>query len=136
MHVRASFPHRPKPRLDRSPQRHEGAPVTHRLLLAALVALLVSPVANAAITPDDPACVGKTRGQICQMIDGMGGVCAPARCGAGDRPCLRCAALPPETVGTDGDLWVPMLSFGIVVMVIGGVFWFRLKRNWDRQKSG
>lgn len=110
--------------------------MTHRLLLAALVALLVSPVAHAAITPDDPACVGKARGQICQMPDGMGGVCAPARCGAGNRPCLRCAAVPVETGGTDGDLWVPMLSFGIVVTLIGGVFWFRLKRNWDRQKPG
>lgn len=108
----------------------------HRLLLAALMAFFLSPVARAAITPDDPACVGKTRGQICQMIDGTGGVCAPARCGVGDRPCLRCASLPPETVGTDGDLWVPMLSFGIVVMIIGGIFWFRLKRNWDRQKTG
>lgn len=112
--------------------------MTHRLLLAALaaLALLLGPAVHAAITPDDPACVGKNRGQICQMIDGTGGVCAPARCGTGDRPCLRCAPLPPETVGKDGDLWVPMLSFGIIVTLIGGVFWFRLKRNWDRQKPG
>lgn len=106
--------------------------------LAFIAALLFSVSALAAepsVVPDDPSCVGKFKGQICQLPDRSGGVCAPARCGAGDRVCLRCQAVPNEIVGKDGDLWVPMLSFGILVTVIGSVFWFRLKRNWESKRN-
>ncbi len=37
----------------------------------------------------------------------------------------------PESSGPE-TLWVPMLAFGMVVTVIGSVFWFRLKRNWNK----
>ena len=106
----------------------------YRLLLAVFAAFFVG-TAHASITPDDPACVGKFRSEICQLTDGSGGVCLPTRCGAGDRPCLRCAPVPAETGGLDGDLWVPMLSFGMLVTIIGSIFWFRLKRNWDKKRA-
>jgi hypothetical protein len=25
-----------------------------------------------------------------------------------------------------------MLAFGVLVMLVGSVFWFRIKRNWDK----
>jgi hypothetical protein len=104
----------------------------HRLILAALVIFSFSTPAMAAITPDDPACVGKQRGQICKLMDGAGGFCAPARCGKEERPCLRCAPARAETGGIDSALWIPMLAFGVLVMLVGSVFWFRIKRNWDK----
>lgn len=79
---------------------------------------------------DDPACVGKFRGEICSLPDSSGGLCAPSRCGQ-DRPCLRCMAAAPESSGPE-TLWVPMLSFGMVVAIIGSVFWLRLRRNWNK----
>ncbi len=108
----------------------------YRLIVAVFVVFSLSPAALAAITPDDPACVGKQPGQICKLMDGAGGFCAPAMCGKGDRPCLRCAPAPVETGGIDSDLWIPMLSFGILVMLMGSIFWFRLKRNWDNPPPG
>jgi len=78
--------------------------------------------------PDDPGCVGKYPGQICPMMDGGGGVCARAVCGI-DRPCLRCMPAPEQAAGS--DLWIPLILFGVAVMLIGSLFWFRLKRLWD-----
>jgi hypothetical protein len=78
--------------------------------------------------PDDPGCVGKFPGQICPLMDGGGGVCARAVCGF-DRPCLRCMPAPEQAAGS--DLWIPLILFGVAVMLVGSLFWFRLKRLWD-----
>lgn len=94
----------------------------------ALVALL-TPAAHAdAPLADDPGCVGKYKGQLCQMADGAGGLCGPARCGPEQRPCLRCMPAQQEAAGI--DIWVPMLSFGALVAIIGSIFWFRLRKSW------
>jgi len=84
-----------------------------------------------AITPgaDDPGCIGKFRGQICDLPDRSGGVCGPARCG-NDRPCLKCYPVRMENDGLDG-LWPALLAFGMLVCIVGFVFWFRLKKRWN-----
>lgn len=107
--------------------------ISFHLLALFVFAVIGTAHAETEIIPDDPGCVGKFRGEICQLYDGTnsGGLCVPSRCGKGDRPCLKCQPVSPETRATDGDLWVPMLSFGIIVTIIGGIFWLRLKRNWD-----
>lgn len=83
------------------------------------------------ITPgaDDPGCVGKFKGQICDLPDRSGGVCGVARCGEG-RPCLRCFPVRLENDGLEG-LWPALLAFGMLVAIVGFVFWFRLKKRWN-----
>jgi len=85
----------------------------------------------AGITPgaDDPGCIGKFRGQICDLPDRSGGVCGPARCG-NDRPCLKCYPVRLENDGLDG-LWPALLAFGMLVCIVGFFFWFRLKKSWN-----
>ena len=83
-----------------------------------------------SIVPDDPGCVGKYPGLPCRLFDGGGGgSCVRALCGtAPGRPCLRCVPAPIETqVETP---WIPMISLGVVVAIVGFVFWFRLKKAW------
>jgi len=82
------------------------------------------------VMADDPACVGKFRGAMCSLPNRSGGLCGPSRCGQ-DRPCLRCMVSGPETAGPE-IVWVPMLSFGMVVAILGAVFWLRLRRNWNK----
>jgi hypothetical protein len=86
------------------------------------------PATGAAPLADDPGCVGKYKGQLCQMADGAGGLCGPSRCGPQSRPCLRCMPAQRESAGL--DIWVPMLSFGALVAIVGSVFWFRLRKSW------
>ena len=84
-----------------------------------------------ATAPTDPACVQKFTGQLCALPDRSGGVCARDVCGpaTAQRPCLRCV---PTAKASDADVpWVPMIAFGVTVAIIGFVFWFRLKKNWD-----
>lgn len=88
-----------------------------------------APVNASGPIPDDPFCVGKARGEICRLKNGMGGVCAPTVCGV-DRPCLRCA--PMQTLESEeSSLWIPMVSLGATVAIVGFFFWFRLKKKWD-----
>lgn len=97
-----------------------------------------APAAPEVISPgaDDPGCIGKFRGQICDLPDRSGGVCGAARCG-NDRPCLKCYPVRMENEGLEG-LWPALLAFGMLVTVVGFFFWFRLKRNWnaaDREQN-
>jgi len=84
-----------------------------------------------SIVPDDPGCVGRFPGQPCPLFreGGAGGQCVRALCGTEPgRPCLRCVPTSNETrVETP---WIPMISFGVVVALVGFVFWFRLKKAW------
>lgn len=87
-----------------------------------------------SIVPDDPGCVGKFPGQPCPLFGGAGGgICTRALCGAAPgRPCVRCAPTPTPIDTQVETPWIPMISFGVMVAIVGFVFWFRLKKLWGR----
>ncbi|MFO0748476.1 MAG: hypothetical protein U1F43_22850 [Myxococcota bacterium] len=96
---------------------------------ASMLAATAQPARAVEVSADDPGCVGKVLREICPLPDGAGGVCAEAVC-PGRRRCLHC--IPQRLENADGSPWVPMISFGVLVALVGFVFWFRMKRNWGK----
>lgn len=88
------------------------------------------PSAPAANQPANTACQNKHVEELCKLSDGSGGTCTLVECPKGK--CLQCvqaSTIERET----SSLWIPMIAFGMTVALVGGVFWWRLKKLFNNK---
>jgi len=80
----------------------------------------------------DTMCQNKVTDELCKLPDGGGGICRPYQCTNGS--CLKC--IEPLYDKGESNLWIVMLAFGVMVMLVGSVFWWRLKKLFNETPDG